>query len=445
MLQHSEHTHQQFGQSNNPEQVKIPSSPTGTGIQEQLGLRSSYYPPDSFTNLLLAALSSSEWKARVEAIRTIELLGLRISPWLIKALEDALRDTSKYVRAAAAQALGEVGGKAQKTALLLAVSDPEWNVRAAVIQALGALGQDAPVETLVNALADEDETVRETAVWALKGLGIERLAQPLAEHVEMILEIAGGTLEAVEERTPLDMLVSALNDEHAIVRAAAVKALGELGQQVPLELFVRVLEGALKDTDELVRATSAETLGELRKQIPPALLIKALEAALKDNAELVRTATTRALGKLGEQAPIEQLILMLKDSGETVRLEASIALGKLFEQVHKRITAVTLLNLLKDEHEDVRAIAAWALGERGEEVAVEPLILLTLDDSSEKVRSVAVWALDQLQFVSEEKYGVAHLMRVQTSGAKSTHLRPGGIRANMLQKSENPRNFVRAW
>ena len=303
--------------------------------------------------MLLSGLSRPEWECRVEAIQAIVLWGKQAPPEILEALGQALFDTARPVRKAAAEVMREVGGKAQKNALRLAMEDPEWTVRVPVVQALGSLGKDAPIGALVHALKDEDESVRVAAVWALVGLGVEILTQPLEESDE----IMSWSSWEQGKRTPLHALKSVLfEDEVEIVRLAVVEALGKLGNQAPRELIVL----ALRDEDELVRAAAA-----------------------------------KALGSLGERTLIEPLIFKLKDENEMVRFEVATALGRVYEQLHSQLSREFLLHLLEDENEDVQALAAWALGEQGEQASLEPLAF-ALENSSERVQLVIAWAIEQI-------------------------------------------------
>jgi HEAT repeat protein len=137
------------------------------------------------------------------------------------------------------------------------------------------------------------------------------------------------------ERMPLELLERALKDENGFVRAAAMQALGRLGERAPIEL----LEDALKrDPEWRVRAAAALVLGELGalgKQEP----IKLLVASLKNDKDAsVRVVAAGSLGRLGERAPIELLEDALKRDPEwRVREAAVLALGELGQRVPKKI------------------------------------------------------------------------------------------------------------
>src|SRR6266851_1179508 len=120
----------------------------------------------------------------------------------------------------------------------------------------------------------------------------------------------------------IEPLVAALHDSAWEVRAAAVWALGKLGEQAPLEALI----GALADEDPSVRAAALRTLGLLGDRLPLGPIIRALH----DPAWQVREIAALTLGERGEQALLEPLVTMLDDEHTSVREAARVAL----EQSH---------------------------------------------------------------------------------------------------------------
>jgi HEAT repeat protein len=338
-------------------------------LRVQLGLDTGANEQEISIDALLSDLFSSQWMTRVAAIRTLEvLLGKQASVRVIRALTNALQDSSEHVRAAAAQALAKLEERAPKVDLILAIGDRSWKVRASVVHALGELGSETPIETLINALKEDDEpAVRMAAVSALG-----RLKRPeLLEH-----------------------LLAALQDDDPFVRLAAVQSLGKQEKDIPIKLLIQ----ALKDEDEDVRLAVLEVLGSLGEQVP----IGAVITALEDENEDVRLAALSILREQEEYVPeeyvpLEPLLLALQDPSEQVRNDASRLLARFDKQIPRRASPEFLLRLLRPGNsEDLRAIAAWALGEQRTFAAKEALLGI-LHDPSEEVRSATVWALQQLE------------------------------------------------
>ncbi len=314
------------------------------------------------TEALTAAFSCSAWQQRLDAIRAVTTLGKQAPPRVFPLLEAALLDASSFVRAAAAQAIGEVGEKTLMEVLICRVNDPEPHVRASVIQALGTFGKATPQALLEKALEDSDEQVREAAIWAIAGL---------------------------EEHVPTLKLIALLKDESELVRATAVEALGTIRHQLLQEPLIQVLTAASKDKDALVRAAAVQVLGQFGNDVPTRFFLQTFH----DEDSVVRTAAVRILGEREEPICIETLILGLEDDDEIVQEEISIALGKLTLQSYRQLSSTFLLRALLHEHEQIRCIGIWIFGECKETAALPALTHLIARDSSQNVRIAAICAL----------------------------------------------------
>lgn len=305
-------------------------------LRARLGLRSPYRSRERSVDLLLFDLTSSEWATRVEAVRELEELGSQAP---VDALLSALKkDESKFVRAAAARAIGGLGERtaAYKTDLIRAFHDHEWNVRTSVIQVLGKLGKQVPVEILVMALEDEDESVRAAAVCALGKLG---------------------------KQVPLEPLLLALKDEDVSVRMAAIGVLGDLDRSVPITPIAL----ALKDENPSVRAEAAWALEKLKGRVPEQTTVEFLVYALGDDDAIVRATAAWALGELGEKAPLEPLIRALRDKDASVRTAAASGL-------QGRVSLETLRPILGHEEDAGPRTAFQGCGRPDEKPAIGLLL-----------------------------------------------------------------------
>ena len=182
--------------------------------------------------------------------------------------------------------------------------------------------------------------------------------------------------------TDKDRLVIALTSQEWSVRAAAIRALGKLGEQVPIEHFV----AALGDENDVVRAAAAHALGTLKERAP----IEPLVFALRDSAWRVRAAAALALGQMGERAPIDELVALVNDEDASVCAAAVQALGEMGE----RVPIETLVLALNDQDWSVREAAAMTLGNIGRRAPVEPLVA-ALRDKDSLVREAARQALQR--------------------------------------------------
>ncbi|MGH8549920.1 MAG: HEAT repeat domain-containing protein [Methylococcales bacterium] len=124
---------------------------------------------------LIMKVNGNRPELRTAAIYVIGTLGPKAATSEVLAvLAAALMNTERDARAAAAEALSELGSAgvgAVVTALRTAVQDGEWEVRSAAAKAIGAIGSaDATpdiLEELVNLLADPNLAVRKSAAQAL--------------------------------------------------------------------------------------------------------------------------------------------------------------------------------------------------------------------------------------------------------------------------------------
>jgi len=116
----------------------------------------------------------------------------------------ALADKDPRIRAAAAEALGEVGDPSAIEPLGKALaSDADSNVREAAAEALGDVGSPNAIPMLRGGLRDADSDVREAVVDALAGIGgpeAERvLRQALADSDEDVRDAAAAALAKMKQ------------------------------------------------------------------------------------------------------------------------------------------------------------------------------------------------------------------------------------------------------
>lgn len=170
----------------------------------------------------------------------------------IAALAALLGDPDPLLRTEAARALGQIGGKAARQALLNAAQAGNPAAQAAAADGLSAL--PATVETataLAGLLASQDSTVRQSAAEALT-----RLDPPPPAR--------DGTWPAPAIQTALLELLS--GDEAVMVRRAAALALARWG-----DTLVDVALTARRDDeaeDRRVREAAALALSRPRRPAP---------------------------------------------------------------------------------------------------------------------------------------------------------------------------------
>ncbi|MDQ2717952.1 MAG: HEAT repeat domain-containing protein, partial [Chloroflexota bacterium] len=113
-------------------------------------------------------------------------------------------------------------------------------------------------------------------------------------------------------------LVAELEHDEWYVRAQAVRQLGMLGMDAPLEPLTR----ALDDPHVTVRAAAVHAVGMLGVRTP----VSRLAQALHDSEWQVREMAALTLGTLGERTPVAALLEALNDPDATVCAAARSAL-----------------------------------------------------------------------------------------------------------------------
>jgi aminopeptidase N len=205
---------------------------------------------------------------------------------VVAALGEALRSDKAWgVRAAAADALGQLDGASASKLLLTAVDshDVPW-VRARVVSALGNIKADAVVTAKLNAIAKQDDSYRARGA-ALQALG--RLKGP----------DAFATFEAAV----------AADSPDGFLRNAALRALGSLGDDKAVPLLLQ-WSAAGKPIDS--RTAAINSLGRLKKDDKE--ITKQIANYLAEPHFSVRMAAIYALGARGDAAAIPALEALLK-------------------------------------------------------------------------------------------------------------------------------------
>jgi HEAT repeat protein len=222
---------------------------------------------------LIGALGDTVDAVRMSAGYALTSAGVR-AEGAVPALHNALHDTAHAaVRWQAAMILGSLGPSAGQTSvpvLTEALSDRDPQVRAAAAEALGNIGQVAApaLPKLYILLRDIDADVRRKAVEALPNIS--------------------------SDTSMIGLLIGALSDPTPEVRRSAVTALGALG--MPTDRVIGALAHALTDSWAAVRAAAALALAQIG---PPARASRtALLVARRDSNSQVRRVAEDALRRI---------------------------------------------------------------------------------------------------------------------------------------------------
>jgi len=172
-------------------------------------------------------------------VRAIDVLGMLRDRTNTPVFVWALCDGHWEVRAAAAQALGELREQVLASYLLKALQhESDFTVQQSLVRALGKCKQETSINVLIQLLQDQDQNwlVREAAAWSL------------------------GQLQAVPACPLMEVLCS---DPDEMVRIAVARALGEIEDLSAKHLLVEAMRG---DEDEDVREAAEWALQQLEKK-----------------------------------------------------------------------------------------------------------------------------------------------------------------------------------
>jgi HEAT repeat protein len=238
---------------------------------------------------VVAFLSDSHKELRFAAV---EALGTIRAAAAVRPLLDVLLDPDRNLRRAAAESLGHVADPQAVPSLLLALEDEHWSVRCAAATALGRIRNGKATPALLARLGDEDATVRRSVIAALGELGdaraagrlvqalgdpgLQASAQEALRHLgaaalpELERSFAGAPPEVrrllvdivgrLEDRHVRRLLLAALADDSAAVRAEAALALGDSGS---LEAVRPLADLKASDPAVAVRQAAARALKKL--------------------------------------------------------------------------------------------------------------------------------------------------------------------------------------
>ena len=227
---------------------------------------------------------------------------------LFTRLVEGFADPRESIRLRIADVLGEIGEPATPalTDGLLHHHNPV--VRGSCAKTLMLFGDEEAIPPLIEAaLRDPDAVVRGSAVAALAKTGeaaVPELVRILADAQtpETTKGLAAWALAFVGSEAE-SLLRQALDSEDISVRAAVVGAFAKITKETPQASNFQILIDALHDPAADVRAAAATALGELAYQPAVPALITLLDAADWET----RKAAALALMKVGDEGAIAPL------------------------------------------------------------------------------------------------------------------------------------------
>lgn len=297
--------------------------------------------------LIAALVGDSHDEVRVEAAAALGEIGSKSAAG---ALMDAARERDPELRQAAAIALGGVGDKQVVPTLILLLKDPVWSVRTAASQGLVGIGRDA-IPALIDTLREENWRTRWNAEEVLSMIGdhtaLDGLAATFASgnwrtRVCVVRLLGDISDRLLRDRKSLDAIPSLLEQatpklsdmteeegerkQAVLAREQALSNLKTMTEKIK-ECVVPVLLRALEDYNAEIRAEAATALGKVGSREP----VSGLVLALKHETQELRTVAEgiQAMLTAVNTASAEALnkVLGKPDPSPEVRLQATLALG----------------------------------------------------------------------------------------------------------------------
>ncbi|MFH1007755.1 MAG: HEAT repeat domain-containing protein [Candidatus Latescibacterota bacterium] len=251
---------------------------------------------------LIQDLESGYDKVRHQA--TIDLLQ-RDKEEVVPPLIEVLRTGTKQAKYMAVQILGKMNDRRAVEPLIVLLGDTNHqHIRAATAEALGNLKDPRATDALLRCMKDPYEVVRLKTTFALGGLSDLRIVAPL---------------------------IAALGDSTTGIRASALVSLDRIWPKVTDDVQKRQIlsgiEQTAEDTSAAVRYVAVQLLGSMgdRKAVP--ILIE----SLKDENSPIRKKAAQSLGELGDQRAIAPLKDLVQNGSEEERDTAERALKRIME------------------------------------------------------------------------------------------------------------------
>jgi len=221
------------------------------------------------------------------------------------------------------------------------LASTEIEDRRDALMRLSALRREEASRVALTALGDPIPIVRATAAYALLSLPREEAAMALIpllqDKDEFVRQQASYALGRTRSRAAISPLIDrSRTDKKDSVRAAAVVALGQIGDESAVVALAEVLsttgssskKGKTKKNEFVLRA-AAHSLGEIGSRAGVPVLIEAL--ANDYLAGDVRREAAHALGLIGDPAAIPAL--------RSASIEADAHLSQIASEALRRIAA----------------------------------------------------------------------------------------------------------
>ncbi len=201
-------------------------------------------------------------------------------------------------------------------------ADDEW-VHWAFVHILGTSANAVAANAVLTELKHPSYVIRKRAANSLGRFKERRMVEPLiavledSSEMKSIRAAAIVSLNVLKDERAMPPLLTALSDENAEIRLQAAAALGALKDSKAVEKLSEVVENPLEPDN--VRAAAVTALGNIGDKSAEDVLIRALDIRV---GNIAKNAII-ALGSLESEAAVPRLIAILED--KRIPLDANTA------------------------------------------------------------------------------------------------------------------------
>ena len=265
-------------------------------------------------------------------------------------LAECLKDRDGHVRGNAAIALSNLNNPKAVEYIKPVILDEYENIQEEAVIALSRLKKWLNLDEIISWLFDKSSAVRRNAALLLgllrDGNSVDALGAALKDSDTRVMKAAVDALGAISNPNALNFLLTALKHKSPEIRRISVIAIGTM------HTAAEALIPLLLDTNALVRAAAVEAVGKTGSE----KAIEPLTQLLSDESGLVRIAVIEALGNFKEEKVKKILLPLLNDKDHEIRSAAVESLAA-FEGIVQDIAP-----LLKDNEWSVRKKVVDVLG-----------------------------------------------------------------------------------
>ncbi|HKG53475.1 MAG TPA: HEAT repeat domain-containing protein, partial [Anaerolineales bacterium] len=219
----------------------------------------------------------------------------------------ALQDSKATTRRLAAEMLGRMEWDSAIPHLIRLLSDPEPAVRAAAVSSLGALYADSTIPEIILSLDDSDNQVREEALTVLSKLNVTASPELIAKISKLMtndpslsvqtkaiiaLSILGGVDEAISN------LIPRLNSRDSGIRISALETVSEIARYLNSSFPTNLITSSIEHSSAIIRRAAIAALGSLNDESISKTLVK----YLTDSDTSVRNTAAESLRRRNHES-----------------------------------------------------------------------------------------------------------------------------------------------